>query len=122
MPVELQLLGKTRVRLGDVDAAFGTERRHRLLAYLALRGQWVRRTELALLFYPDRDAVAARSNLRKLLHDARALAWMERAGLEVADESVRWLVDTDVSQLGLAVREEGAQFSSDLLRLAKVLK
>jgi predicted ATPase/DNA-binding SARP family transcriptional activator len=74
---------------------FLPERRFRLLAYLAMRAQWVERDELATLFWPDRTQEAARSNLRKLLLEVRAL---EIAGIESDRFAVRWLLPTDAAE------------------------
>ncbi|MEO8344196.1 MAG: tetratricopeptide repeat protein [Betaproteobacteria bacterium] len=79
---------------------FLPERRFRLLAYLAVRGEWVSRDELATFFWPDRTQDAARSNLRKLLQEARALALPQ---LEADRDSVRWTVSTDVAEYRAAL-------------------
>lgn len=68
------------------------ERRIRLLVVLALARDWVPRERLAQLFWPGREAVAARANLRKLLLEARALAL---PGLEDGPAGLRWLVPSD---------------------------
>jgi predicted ATPase/DNA-binding SARP family transcriptional activator len=79
---------------GDVALRFLPERRYRLLAYLALRGDWVSRDELAALFWPDRAQAAARSNLRKLLFEVRSLTL---PSLEDAGNALRWSVEHDVA-------------------------
>lgn len=100
----LHLLGRAELVHGhsgdDVWLRFLPERRFRLLTYLALRGEWVSRDELATLFWPDRAQEAARSNLRKLLQEARAL---DLPGLESDRNSVRWSVSTDVAEFKAAI-------------------
>ncbi len=101
---KLHLLGRVELVLGHSGDAgalrFLPERRFRLLAYLALRGEWVSRDELATLFWPDRTQEAARSNLRKLLQEARAL---DLPALEADRNSVRWTVSTDVAEYRAAL-------------------
>ncbi len=113
----LHLLGRAElVRGHSGDAAllrFLPERRFRLLAFLALRGEWVRRDELATLFWPDRTQQAARSNLRKLLQEARAL---DLPQLESDRDSVRWNVSTDVAEYKAALERGDADAALALYR------
>lgn len=95
----LRLLGTAELD-GPVRLRFLPERRFRLLAYLALKGDWVARDQLAHLFWPDRTQDAARSNLRKLLLEVRAL---EIPNLEFDRSSVRWNIRTDVSDYESAI-------------------
>ncbi|MDZ7652935.1 MAG: BTAD domain-containing putative transcriptional regulator [Burkholderiaceae bacterium] len=96
----LRLLGETALeRPGQPAWRFLPERRFRLLAYVAWRGDWVSRDQLAALFWPERTQEAARSNLRKLLLEARSL---ELADLQSDRAGVRWVVDTDVAALRAA--------------------
>lgn len=74
-----------------------------LLVYLSLRGDWVRRSDLALLYRPHAAEDEANNYLRKLVHRARKLWWAE--GLEVEAERLRWLVSTDVQEFRLNVAE-----------------
>ena len=110
-PAMLHLLGRAtfvRARSGNGDALrFLPERRFRLLAYVALRGDWVGRDELANLFWSDRTQEAARSNLRKLLLEVRAL---DLPQLESERNAIRWNVLTDVAKYksALAAREHSA--------------
>lgn len=71
-----------------------------LLYYLAVRGDWVRRAELAYLYRPDAPEDVALANVRVLLHRARALLPM---GLEVERSRVRSLVGSDVADHQRAV-------------------
>jgi predicted ATPase/DNA-binding SARP family transcriptional activator len=102
---KLHLLGRAELVHGHSGDAGGLrflpERRFRLLAYLALRGEWVSRDELATLFWPDRTQEAARSNLRKLLQEARSL---DLPQLECDRNSVRWNVSTDVAEYKAALK------------------
>ena len=98
----VRLLGGAELE-GQPPLRFLPERRFRLLAYLALRADWVSRDELAALFWPDRTQEAARSNLRKLLLEVRAL------GLAAARDrqrtGMRWQVATDVAEFGAAIAQ-----------------
>jgi len=77
-----------------------------LLAYLACRGDWVARDELAFLMRPDAPDADARRYLRQLLHRAAAFPWA--TGLEVVDDRVRWSVASDLQRLREALAQGGA--------------
>ena len=96
----LRLLGAVELD-GPVSLRFLDQRRYRLLAYLALHGGWVGRDPLANLFWPDRTQQAARSNLRKLLLEVRAL---DLPQLESDRRGVRWNVSTDVAEYQAALK------------------
>jgi len=72
----LRLLGPPEAETATGVVRFLPERRFQLLAHLAARGGWVSRDEVATLFYADRANDAARSNLRKVLLQVRALDWL----------------------------------------------
>ncbi len=91
----VQLLGGVKVNLGVEEVAFLSDKRFFLLAYLALKADWVSRDELVFLFFADTDSVSARKNLRQLLYRMRTLAWVK---LEVQNQQIRWLVKTDVAE------------------------
>lgn len=91
----LRLLGAVELA-GPVPLRFQAERRFRLLTYLAVRRKWVSRDELAALFWPDRTQEAARSNLRKLVLEARSLGAVP---LQTDRHALRWEVATDVADL-----------------------
>ncbi len=91
----LLLLGAC-AQLLPLPLPFADERRFRLAAVLALHGDWMHRDALAALFWPDRPQSAARSNLRKLLMELRALAL---PGLESGPAGLRWCVDSDAGDL-----------------------
>ena len=90
-----QLLGAARIELATKTVDFAPDKRYQLLAYLAHRGDWVRRDELAHLFWPEVVDKAARHSLRQLLKRVRKLEWL--TGLEADAQRVRWRVETDVA-------------------------
>lgn len=102
----LTLLGRISLDRGDGDAElrFLSERRFRLLAYLALRRAWVGRDELATLFWPNRSQAAARNNLRKLLLEVRQL---DLPLVESDRNAMRWIVDSDVADFDAALAGSG---------------
>jgi tetratricopeptide (TPR) repeat protein len=93
----LRLLG--RLELGPRASAqpLTIDRPTQLLVYLAVSGQWVSRNALAQLLFGAAEPLRARSNLRKIIFLVRRLPWA--ADLEIADDQLRWLVDTDVKRL-----------------------
>ncbi len=100
--VRLHLLGAAWLaRPGQAPLRFLPERRFRLLSYLGVRGDWVSRDQLAALFWPDRTQEAARSNLRKLLLEVRAI---DPPMFEMDRNGLRWSVPTDLTQFTAAYR------------------
>lgn len=72
-PAILRLLGPPRLEAPGADHSLAdADRVHLLLFYLALSGP-VPREELLPLFWPERPAETARTNLRQLLHKYRRL-------------------------------------------------
>ena len=116
-PATLYLLGRAEWVCAEPGVAvplrFLPERRFRLLAFVALRGDWVSRNELATLFWPDRRQEAARSNLRKLLQEVRALNLPQ---LESDRNGVRWSVRTDVAEYKAALKRGDADAALALYR------
>lgn len=104
----LQLLGAPRARVGDTWHDLPASKPALLLVYLACRGTWLDRSELAHAVRPEASEATARHNLRLLLHRARKLPWAE--GVEVEAQRIRWLVDSDVREFREAVerRDWGA--------------
>ena len=102
--VALRLLGVPRVAWGDREEPLPRNTPASLLAYLALAGDWVARTELAYLYRPDDDEASALQYLRLQLHRAQRLPWA--AGLEVRAHEVRWVVATDHARLREAHRRQ----------------
>ncbi len=99
----LRLFGAPVADIGEGPLQFRAERRFQLLAYLAIRKDWVARDELAHLFWPDQDNVSARRNLRWVLHSAKELRGLP--DLEADRERVRFATITDVSAFDQAVAE-----------------
>lgn len=104
----LCLLGAPALTLLDRQVAFTPERPFQLLGYLACRGGWVARDELADLLYPGRPLDAARSNLRKVLHLARRVEGV--GDIEQHGELLRWLPDSDLRRFEAACA--GQQFDA----------
>lgn len=109
----LRLLGPPELRCGKATLLLEAKRPHQLLAYLAARADWVRREQLAALFWPDRGERAARSNLRKVIllahHELQALAragTVDAAPIEDHAGALRWSVATDTSQFLQHARAE----------------
>jgi predicted ATPase/DNA-binding SARP family transcriptional activator len=93
-PSHLQLLGQPRLtRQGAPDLTLHAKRPMQLLALLGFEGQCVPRSRLARLFWPGRDERSARSNLRKVLLELRAL---HIAGIEETPAGLCWLPSSDV--------------------------
>lgn len=92
-----------RVRLLEAPAlvapraqSFAPQRRFRLAAVLALSPTGLSRDEVAALFWPDRPQAAARSNLRKLILELKAL---ELPALQLDGDRLAWPVDSDALDL-----------------------
>ena len=103
----LRLFGPPRLEgLGD-PIVFRAERRFQLLAYLAMRGDWVPRDELAHLFWPDPNNASARQNLRWVLYSLRDIGSAGGlGGLSAERERVRFVADTDVVAFERALAEQ----------------
>lgn len=86
------------------------QRRHQLLAVLGYEGQWVSRDRLSALFWPERPDRAARGNLRKVLHELRALGL---DGVEEGPQGLRWPVDSDVAAFTRAWEQGDWQQAAD---------
>lgn len=91
-------------RLAGAGERFGADKRHQLLAYLACRGDWVSRDELADLFWSKTSTSGAKQNLRRLLGRTNALPWLR--GFEIERARVRWRVETDLARFRAALRAE----------------
>ena len=106
MPVRLHLFGVPTIDLGDgtPPIALPFERRSQLVALLALRRDWVGRTELAAMLWPDQADKLAFANLRKTLFRLQDLAWGQP--LESQGTSLRFVADSDVRAFELALREQ----------------
>ena len=118
MPTQLRLYGRPTVLHAGQSIALPNERRCQLLAVLALRRDWVGRSELATLLWPERPSALGLTNVRKALHAARAWPWA--AALETQGSAVRFHVDTDVQQLQQA-QQEGRLADAVALRCGPLL-
>jgi predicted ATPase/DNA-binding SARP family transcriptional activator/predicted negative regulator of RcsB-dependent stress response len=90
----LRLFGVPRWVHGDRVHALASTKPVALLAYLAQRGAWVARSEVALLFWPDADESHAHHALRQLVYRARHMD--VAGGIEVEGAHLRTRVDCDV--------------------------
>jgi predicted ATPase/DNA-binding SARP family transcriptional activator/Tfp pilus assembly protein PilF len=100
---QAQLFGIPKVRSSTGTFSFLADKRYQLLSFLAYKGEWVSRDELAYLFWSDTDNETARHNLRQLLKRLKALALSE--GLETQRERLRWSVQSDVELFKKAFSE-----------------
>jgi predicted ATPase/DNA-binding SARP family transcriptional activator len=109
----LRLFGTPELTRDDATrCVFVPERRFRLLAYLAVRGDWVPRARLASLFWPERDTGAARANLRKLLLEVRQLGLPD---LEDAEAGLRWCPPTDLAKFEQALAGHDLDRATDFV-------
>jgi predicted ATPase/DNA-binding SARP family transcriptional activator len=96
----VQLFGPPVLLGAQGTVAFQPERRYRLLAVLAVSGEWLTRDGLAQMFWPHREAGAARANLRKLLLEVRQLGW---PGVEEGRAGLRWCIASDLADARAAL-------------------
>ncbi len=94
--MELLLFGSPQAKNAGLLQTIPLERPAWLCLYLVMRADWVTRDELACLFRPDSDDVAALSALRLILHRAKKFVWA--ASLEIEAKRVRLLLPTDVQR------------------------
>jgi len=102
----------------DGRFALPFERRGQLVAYLALKGGWVPRAELAALLWPDQPSKLAYTNLRKALFRLQSLPGAP--AVESSAASVRIDVPTDVDEFERA-RDEGRATDALALRRGELL-
>ena len=89
----MRLLGTPQICCEDTWQNVVSRKIYLLIFYLAYKGIWISRDELANLFYPKSDLETARVNLRSLLKRLRKMPLCE--SLQVEGHSLRFLVDTD---------------------------
>ncbi len=70
MDFRLKLLGVPKVDLKSRTSDLPLDKPTSLLYYLAQRGDWVNRSELAFLYRPDSPQKIALSNIRLYIHRA----------------------------------------------------
>ena len=99
--VQVHLLGAACVKTLAQSVDFATDKRYQCLSYLAYKGEWISRDELAYLFWPDVPTHTARHSLRQLLRRIKSLAWLAELedGLETERERIRWQVATDTQKV-----------------------
>jgi predicted ATPase/DNA-binding SARP family transcriptional activator len=75
------------------------------LAYhLSVRGDWVRRSELAYLYYPDADESLAFANLRRLIHRLKQYDWAN--ALEADQTRLRLTLASDAQAFRTALEQK----------------
>ena len=95
MRIHLALFGAPTITADGQSRALPCERRTQLLAYLALKRAWVRRSEIAALLWPEQPDKLAYANLRKALFRLQSAPWGAR--IDVQTGALRFEVDTDVA-------------------------
>lgn len=95
MEASLRLLGSPAVHAPEGARDLPVDKPASLLYYLASRGGWVTRSELAYLYRPDAPEEVALGNVRVILHRARSRGWPGELVVEKA--RLRYVVDTDVA-------------------------
>lgn len=107
MDVRLCLLGTPRLETTGSASNLPLDRPASLGYYLAVRGDWVRRSELAYLYSPEADEASALSNLRKLVHRLRQQGWAE--ALEADAHRLRLPLPTDMQEFRSALERRDWQ-------------
>ncbi len=104
MQPRLRMLGTPKLEHLGTVTDLSSDRPLSLAFYLLVRGDWVRRVELAYLYYPDSDESMAFSNLRKLIHRLKQQPWA--ASLESDQTRLRLLLPTDVQDFRDALNQK----------------
>jgi predicted ATPase/DNA-binding SARP family transcriptional activator len=102
--LRLRLLGAPALEHAGAWVSLPFERRHQLLALLALRGGWVPRADVAALLWPEHDGPLAYANLRKALFRLQALPW--GGAVESQAAVLRLQARTDVADFEQALAEQ----------------
>ncbi|MCW5635579.1 MAG: hypothetical protein KIT17_19735, partial [Rubrivivax sp.] len=105
-------------RAGRAPQALPFERRHQLVAWLALKRGWIGRPELAALLWPGQESRLALANLRKALHRLHGVPWA--VALQASGQALRFAAETDVRAFEAALAagrpdEALALYGGDLL-------
>ena len=114
MEASLRLLGSPAVHLPEGARDLPVDKPASLLYYLASRGDWVTRSELAYLYRPDAPEEVALGNVRVLLHRARSRGWPGELVVEKA--RLRYDVDTDLGAFRSAAAGADWETALDLYR------
>ena len=107
--IRLQLLGLPCIARDAEAAPLGAGRPVQLLGYLAVRGLWQSRDEVAKLFWPDRTKKIARSNLRNLL--CKTVAAAPYAPIESTEHALRLNAPSDLNDFEAAVERGDSEFA-----------
>ncbi len=97
MAALLQLLGQPRFYKEGKWLDLPPKQPLLLCTYLACYENWIDRSEIINLFWPEEQEVKGRHNLSQLLYHCKKQAWAQ--GLETERLRVRWLISSDVQQL-----------------------
>ncbi|MCA9837546.1 MAG: tetratricopeptide repeat protein [Trueperaceae bacterium] len=116
MPVQLQLLGLPNLCEEGKTQPLRLNNPSLVLIYLAVKADWVSRSELAFLFRPDDDEASALKHLRLLLHRAKQLDWAH--ALELEQRRVRFRIPSDIAAFKLACSEQNWPLASRLYTAA----
>jgi predicted ATPase len=85
-----------------------------LLFYLALKGDWVSRSELAFLYKPDEVETEALRYLRLQIHRAQHYPWAK--DLEIESHQLRWQIGSDVAFFLKAIQTQSWQEAIDIYK------
>ncbi len=110
----LKLLGVPKVDLKSEISDLPLDKPTSLLYYLAQRGDWVSRSELAFLYRPDSPQEIALSNIRLYIHRVKKYPWTNP--LEVEKFRVRYQINTDVQDFNKAIETEDWPKAIELYR------
>ena len=97
MAALLQLLGQPRFYKEGKWLDLPPKQPLLLCAYLACYENWVDRSEIINLFWPEEHETKGRHNLSQLLYHCKKQVWAQ--GLETERLRVRWLISSDVQEL-----------------------
>lgn len=98
-----RLLGLPQLRIEDAVYEPPPSKAAGLFFYLAARGEWVERSHLTGLLYPEADEQHARGSLRQLLRVIRREPYSD--GLETDSHRVRWTGESDVAAFWRAIAD-----------------
>ena len=102
--MQLQLLGAASISKNGVLEPLPLARPAWLCLYLAMRGDWVARDELACVFRPEDSEETARNALRLIFHRAKQFDWAK--DLEIEAKRARFVVKTDVADFKLLIQNK----------------
>ncbi len=114
MDFRLKLLGVPKVDLKSGASDLPLDKPTSLLYYLAQRGDWVSRSELAFLYRPDSPEKIALSNVRLYIHRVKKYPWTDP--LEIEKFRIRYRIKTDVQDFNSAIKQENWTKALELYR------